>query len=257
MQAASSQSCFIAALLDPEASVPAGVTTMRGSPDVARFDVYRNNVMVSLITALEQKFPVCRMIVGEEFFREMARGYVRHSKPASPLIFLYGDDFPAFIASFAPARQVAYLADVARLEVAWMRAYHAADRTPLDIAEIATVDPEMLAGSRIVPHPSATLLHSNWPAGSIWEAHQHDPVKPLGRSGDEVILVVRPHSEVKVHILPSTDRAFAAALFSGASLSDAAQTGSANEHFDFGRALIGLTSLGTISGLAAVSEGDK
>ena len=32
---------------------------MRGSPDAARFDVYRNNVMVSLIGALEQKFPVC------------------------------------------------------------------------------------------------------------------------------------------------------------------------------------------------------
>ena len=187
MHAASSQSDFVAALLDPAATVPAGVTTMRGSPDAARFDVYRNNVMVSLITALEQKFPVSRKLVGDEFFKEMARGFIRQERPSSPLIFQYGDGFPEFIDGLEAARSVPYLGDVARLEVMWTRAYHAADATPLDIATIAGTDPEVLVGSGVVALPSASLLRSDWPVGSIWEAHQHDPVAsgcPLGRRDD-------------------------------------------------------------------------
>ncbi len=256
MRAASSQAGFIASLVNPRAPVPQGVTTMRGRPDAARFDVYRNNVMVSLIAALEQKFPVSRKIVGDEFFREMARKHVRRTKPLSPLMFEYGDDFPDFIAMLDAAASVRYLVDVARLEVLWTRAYHAADRTPIDIAAIASVAPEVLASSRIIAHPAAAFLHSNWPAGSIWEAHQTDPVAPLSRSGGEMVLVVRPYAEVKVHILPPVDRAFATALFSGASLADAAQAAGRDAQFDFGRALVGLVSLGAICGLEHVSEGD-
>ena len=257
MQATTSQSDFVASLLDPAAAAPAGVTTMRGSPDAARFDVYRNNVMVSLIGALEQKFPVCRQIVGEEFFRDMARLFVRQTKPSSPLIFLYGDDFPTFIDGFEPARPVPYLGDAARLEVAWMRAYHAADGTPLDIAAIAAIGPEKLAASRIVLHPSASLLRSRWPVGSIWEAHQHKPVAKIGRSSAETVLVVRPGAEVNVHIAPPSDRTFAEALFAGATLGDAAQAGGLDGDFDFGRALVGLASLGIISGLQPASESDN
>ena len=256
MQPATSQSDFVAALLDPAEAVPSGVTTMRGSPDAARFDVYRNNVMVSLIGALEQKFPVCRLIVGDDFFRDMARSHVRRARPTSPLIMLYGDDFPAFIDGYEPARSVAYLGDVARLEVSWMRAYHAADQDALDIAAIAATDPEVLAASRIVPHASAALLLSRWPVGSIWEAHQHEPVAKLARSGAETVLIVRPQAEVKVHILPPSDRAFAEALFAGAALGDAALAGGVNEDFDFGRALIGLASLGMIARLEAASKSE-
>ncbi len=249
MQTVFRQRDFVASLLDASAALPGGVTTKRGSPDAARFDVYRNNVIASLIAALEQKFPVCRKIVGAEFFSEMARAYVRQARPASPLIFLYGDDFPDFIGGLDAARTVRYLADVARLEVLWLRAYHAADRTPLDIAAIAAVDPEVLALSRIVPHPSSAILHSDWPAASIWEAHQHDPVSRLSRGGAETMLVARPDAEVRIHILPPEDRAFAALLFAGETLADAAEVGSADARFDFGRALVGLASLGAICGL--------
>ena len=256
MQAACSQADFAAALLDPAAAVPDGVTTMRGIPDARRFDVYRNNVMVSLIGALEQKFPVCRLIVGDDFFRDMARSHVRQARPASPLIFRYGDDLPGFIDGYEPARPVAYLGDVARLEVSWMRAYHAADQDALDIAAIAATDPEVLAASRTVKHASASLLCSRWPVGSIWEAHQHEPVAKLARSGAETVLVVRPQAEVKVHILPAGDRAFAVALFAGETLGDAARAASVDEGFDFGRALVGLISLGAIAGLEAASESE-
>ncbi len=257
MSAASSQSEFAAALLDPAATLPAGVTTMRGSADAARFDVYRNNVMVSLITALEQKFPVSRKLVGDAFFKQMARGFIRQERPRSPLIFQYGDGFPEFIDDLETTRGVPYLGDVARLEVLWMRAYHAADATPLDIAAIAGTDPEILVGSGIVPMPSASLLRSDWPVGSIWAAHQQDPVASVAHSGPETILVLRPQADVRVHIVPPQDGNFAATLFAGKSLGGAAQAASHDASFDFGSALVGLVSLGTVLRLQPISEGDN
>ncbi len=256
MQAATGQDEFVTSLFDPAGPLPAGVTTCRGEPDAARFDVYRNNVMVSLIGALEQKFPVTRRLVGDQFFRDMARAHIRITRPTSPLIFEYGDDFPDFVAAFETAASLPYLGDVARLEALWVRAYHAADAVPLGPAEIVSIEPETLASSRIVPHPSASLLRSPWPAGSIWEAHQHETVGSLSRSGPETILVMRPDAEVALHILPPHDASFAAALFAGESLADAAQAAARDDGFDFGRALIGLASLGAIVRLQPVPESD-
>ena len=57
-------------------------------------------------------------IVGEEFFAAMARAFVTEQPPCTPLLATYGDQLAAFIAAFEPAREIAYLADVARLEAA-------------------------------------------------------------------------------------------------------------------------------------------
>ena len=55
MRATVTQQQFAAALLEPR-TTPTGITTARGTPDPARFAVYRNNVIASLGKALEQKF---------------------------------------------------------------------------------------------------------------------------------------------------------------------------------------------------------
>src|SRR4051794_33123660 len=124
------QQAFAAALTDPAAPAPAGLTTARGSSDPKRFAVYRNNVVAGLGKALETRFPVALSLVGAEFFRGMARAFIEAHRPRLPLIAEYGDELPAFIEGFAAAASVPYLADVARLEALWSRAYHAADAMP-------------------------------------------------------------------------------------------------------------------------------
>jgi hypothetical protein len=254
MPPVTSQAEFAACLFDPSAAIPAGVTTKRGEPDPRRFDVYRNNFRVALVGALEQRFPVTRRLVGDDFFRGMARAFTDVSKPASPLMFEYGDDFPDFIVAFDPARPVPYLGDVAQLEMLWTRAYHAADTAPLGLAELAGIAPDLLPSARLVPHPAASVLHSQWPVGSMWEAHQRDPVAALAKSAPETILVVRPDTEVKVHVLPPQDGSFAAALFSGRTLETAAEIAAGDERFAFGEAIVGLVSLGAFQSLGPFAE---
>ena len=65
-----SQTTFQAAMLDPAAPVPTGLVNPDGAAASKRFDVYRNNVAVSLSDALEAAFPVVRKLVGDEFFRQ-------------------------------------------------------------------------------------------------------------------------------------------------------------------------------------------
>ena len=43
---------FARALLDPSAGVPAGLLRPDGAPAARRFDIYRNNVVASLVDAL-------------------------------------------------------------------------------------------------------------------------------------------------------------------------------------------------------------
>ena len=88
----------------PRRPVPAVVAGPRGKAATQRYDVYRNNVTVSLIDALAAVFPATRRITGPDFFRAMARFHVRATPPTSPLLFEYGRDFPDFIAGYEHAR---------------------------------------------------------------------------------------------------------------------------------------------------------
>ena len=122
---------FSAALLDPAHPVPEGLITPDGSPATRRYAIYRNNVTVGLTEALEAGFPVIRKIVGERFFQAMAVVFVRNHPPTSPILAGYGAEMPGFLRGFEPVQHLKYLPDVARLELALRRAYHAGDAAPV------------------------------------------------------------------------------------------------------------------------------
>src|SRR5215217_522878 len=64
---------FAAALLDPDRATPAAAAGPNGKAARKRYNVYRNNVTVSLIDALAAVFPATMRITGTDFFRAMAR----------------------------------------------------------------------------------------------------------------------------------------------------------------------------------------
>ncbi|GHA16909.1 DUF2063 domain-containing protein [Devosia pacifica] len=237
---------FAAAIANPDLPPPRGLSSVAGANDPLRFAVYRNNVHVSLVSALLKGFPVVAALVGEPFFKAMARAYVAENRPRSPVLLHYGDGFAAFIASFPPAQKLAYLPDVARLEYAWRQAYHAADRPPLTLAHLSGIPSETLPEQSFAPHPAAALIASSSPIGAIWSAHQQTPPAPLDTGAAQSVLVTRPHHEVRLTVLPPHDYAFARALLDGASIGDAAARNEAPE-FDPGTALVGLIGAGAFA----------
>jgi hypothetical protein len=238
---------FAEALTDPARPPPPGTLGREGRPDARRFAVYRNNVAVGLIGALEKRYPVTRRLVGDEFFRGLARAFIAGNKPSSAVLIHYGAGFADFIESFEPAREIPYLPDVARLENAWVEAYHAAEAKPLGLDDLAAIDPERLGEIIFSFHPAVRLLRLAHPAASIWAGHQ-GPGEPRApeRWVPEDVLIARPDADVAVRILPDGGRAFAAALMAGGSLAEAAAP-LADQGVDPGPHLVGLIEAGAVT----------
>jgi hypothetical protein len=223
---------FAAALLDAGRVVPPGLRAWNGSDPAARFAVHRNNVVVSLTQALADGFPVVQQLVGDEFFAAMARVYACTYPPRSPVLAEYGDGFGDWIADFEPAASLPYLPDMARLERARVRAFHAADALPLS-AEALTrhlAAPQQLARARLGLHPSLAVVRSAWGVASLWAAHQSDDPAAIGTvqlDQAESALVLREGDDVLVLPVPQATAAFIQTLAAGCSLGDAAATASA------------------------------
>jgi hypothetical protein len=159
---------FARALLDPDIATPTVIAGPKSKAAVKRYNVYRNNVTVSLINALAAAFPATLRITGVDFFRAMARFYVRATPPTSPLLFAYGRDFPDFIERYEYAQSVPWLADVARIERAWLDAYHTADVQPLKPYELAAIPSDRLPNTVLEPHPATRVIRSRFSAVTVF-----------------------------------------------------------------------------------------
>ena len=255
---------FAGALLVPTVPVPSGLTRSDGRSSARRFNVYRNNVVVGLAEALSANYPATRRIVGDEFFAAMARSYVGAHPPRSPMMFDYGVDFPDFVTGFEPADCVPYLADVARLERAWLEAYHAADASPLDTARLGAPDVAPASEVRLTAHPSLRLVTSEHPIVAIWTMNTRDGEPGPLPAGGELALVVRPGAQVHVIPIDAGTAALVGALATGASVLDATRSAlAAVAGFDLAESLHLLLSAGAFidltpdDDLGAGSSGDR
>lgn len=211
------QATFKAAILDPAAAVPAGIINPDGTAASKRFDVYRNNVAVSLTEALEAAFPVVRKLVGAEFFRAMAGVYLRKHPPETPLMMFYGDAMPGFLARFGPTQSLRYLPDIARIELAMRHAYHAADTTPIAAAALSAIEPAALMGVRLKIAPATQTVISSDPIHGIYRANTDvDASPPVMRP--EAVLITRAGFDPTLHLIDATAAASIDALKAGHSL---------------------------------------
>tara|TARA_R110000787_G_scaffold16622_25_gene50886 strand:+ start:137101 stop:137898 length:798 start_codon:yes stop_codon:yes gene_type:complete len=217
------QAAFAAALPAPHLPAPGFTSGPAQSHADRRFNIYRNNHVSSLIDVLAAGFPVVRALVGDEFFRAMTAEYIRQHPPRTPVLLAYGETFPDFIASFPPAGSLPYLPDMAKLERAMAESLNAGDADPLTINALASIDPAALADQRLILHPSARWVESDWPVISIWQAHQTSGTNPSpdARAGAERAIILRPDLTVDLHRAEPGAYKFYCDLASGSTLGDA------------------------------------
>ncbi|MDQ2695592.1 MAG: DNA-binding domain-containing protein [Pseudomonadota bacterium] len=183
-----------------------------------RLNVYRNNTFISLTEALKAVYPVILRLVGDGFFGYAADQYIRRHPSASGNLHDFGDRWGEFLRGFGPAAGLPYLPDVAALEWAYHRAFHAADHPPLDLAALAAVPVQRHADLTFRLHPSARLLASPYPILRIWQANQPDqddaPPVDLAEGGVR-LLVIRRRLEVTFEPLPEGEWTLLAVLAGG------------------------------------------
>ena len=134
-------------------------------------------------------FATVQALVGEDFFRTMARAYVARTLPMQPVLAEYGVDFPAFVADHAPARGLAYLPDIARLDWALNAALQAPRGTLLGIAD----------GLRVFPQGAGLVVVPAWGPGRLAR-------RPLGVAERDIDRATDRIDGDRVAVLEQPDR---------------------------------------------------
>jgi hypothetical protein len=231
-----------AAMISGDAASLAGLGIVAGTiSPAARIDIYRSNVFGNYRKALAATFPVVRQLVGAAFFNAAIDAYVRAHPSTRGDVNRYGDNLARFLAAYEPARTLAYLPDIARLEWAIDQAAIAADAPPFDLAALAALPEDAHAGLRFVLHSSAQRVESHYPILHIWQVNQPDfegPAEVDLRKGGDSLLVVRGERGVELERLRPGEAALLDGFAAGETLAVAADLATeAEPSFDLQAAL--------------------
>ena len=140
----------------------------------ARLQIYQHNVNANFSGALAGLFPVVKQIVGDAFFQELVRCYVRDVPSRSGDLNQFGEEFSSYIATYSYAADLPYLSDVARLEWCWHMSFHAADSITIDATAFQAIAEEKWPALKFSLSAPVKLLMSPFPLLQIWLAHQDD-----------------------------------------------------------------------------------
>ncbi len=203
-----------------------------------RLAIHRHHIASSLAKVLASTFPTVQALVGADFFRGAARAFVAVELPTQPVLAEYGAGFPGFVATYAPAAGLPYLADVARLDWALNVAFHSPRGACLTAADLAVLPSERLATSSVVLAPGTMLVRSRYPIDLIWAASQPGASEEEVdlRRGPARLLVLRRPDDAGFLVLSAGEAAFVAALEKGRTVEVAAGAAFAADNvFDLSR----------------------
>ncbi len=241
-----SQSLFKTAMMDPNQPVPEGLSDAQDRPAGRRFNVYRNNVAVSLTEAMHTAFPVIAKLLGKQNMDGLSGIFLRAHPPSSPLMMFYGEAFPEFLAGMKQLDHLGFLPDVARLELAMRESYHAADATPINPQDLAGLAIEELLECTVELAPSLRVVRSPWPIYDIWRFNTEENA-PKPEPVPQDVLITRPEFDPAPQPLPIGGADWIEALRLGASFSEAHDCAlKATLDFDLGTPLALLLQSGAI-----------
>lgn len=163
---------------------PAALTWINGEGSLSalsQYTAYRHSVQGGLTKALEEIYPVCQKLVGEDFFAAMALEYIRHNQSISPDLTDYGSNLNQFIASFKPADSLPYFADVAALEWQWHRIFNGVNPVCIGIDSLVSFNPEQQLKLQFKLSDNIGLVQSNYPVHHIWQVNQDE------YEGDDIV----------------------------------------------------------------------
>jgi hypothetical protein len=225
------------------ADVPPG---LRDARDATRFEVYRASFDANLGQALRDTYPVTYRLVGEDYFSQVARAYLRAHPSRSGDIHAFGTEFDAFLAAQDAVEYLPYLPGVARLEWLAHQAFHAADAGPLTLADLTELPGDAQGGLCLLP--CVGLMLSEYPVHRIWQVNQEswtgDAAVNLDEGGVQ-LAIFREGLEIVLLPLDVEAYSLARALLECGSLEAAFEA--ATEGDSLGRALHALIVAGLVA----------
>jgi hypothetical protein len=218
------QAGFAAALFDPAASRQAPGIRASGLSPALRLGFYRTNVFENYRKALRVTYCAVEKLIGPGLFSALAQDYAQRYHSRSGDVGAHGAHFAEFLAKHPVARDLPYLADVARLEWCLEECFNETDPQPLSTERLSAVPPDRCGELRFMLAPSCRLVSSRYPIDRIWQMcqpnDQSDECIDLNAGGVDV-LVRRDGFAVITEPLSAADLAMLTAFASGYNFTEA------------------------------------
>ena len=178
--------------------------------------VHQNTVISGLTNALRLTYSTVDWLVGEDFFDQSALVYLRIHPPDRAQLSEFGQAFPAFLEGYAPAAELAYMADVARFDLA-------VDQVAALSVGGAKRSVDLGGGVVLQLEPSLRVLRLSYPADRLRDAREDDgqSLEDLDMTArDRTYALWRGGAGAMAQVLPLGVAAFLNAVLAGGSAQD-------------------------------------
>lgn len=130
-----------------------------------RLEIYNRQYWFRVLGAFAEDFPGLRTVIGARAFEALSVAYLTANPSRSFTLRNLGSKLAHWLAANpqAAGRRYRLALDVARIEWAFVEAFDSAERTPLTLDQIATLD----AGSRLALQPHLQLIALSYPADDL------------------------------------------------------------------------------------------
>ncbi len=146
-----------------------------------RMDVYRTTARSAHVSALMDSFPVCRAILGDDYFKLLAKSYFMQTPSLSVDMNLYGESFPGHIAMLIGQRkelkELVYIVDLARLEWEYQKAYFAPNAAVFDVDRFQDKCRRLGDRAVLTLQSGISCMSSCFRVFEIWEMHRQDKLE--------------------------------------------------------------------------------
>jgi len=238
---------FLAAVRGETSQVALGASLI--PPDVT-WQIYRRNYLDAHVGALEDTYSTVRSLVGEAFFRVLARQFVGESHSVSGELNDYGNDFAHFLAGSRIIETLPYLEDVARLDWAWLDMLRCPHQGGHWLAQLLALSPD--AWPQATARAAGTIITSAYPLYSIYMlATEGGETVDLSQGAQAILISMS--GQVQVTLLTNAQAACVARWFSGSTLEAALEAGLAiDEQLDISALLCQLAAVGAVHSIESI-----
>jgi hypothetical protein len=192
---------------------------------VARLRAYTGGYPARIAEAVEEAFPALTHVIGHARLHELLGRYLPHVVAGIYNLNDVGGSLPAFVAGDAIAREFPFAPDLAELERAVQRAFHAREKPPFDPAAMAGWTMDEWSSAVLAFQPSVAVVTSKWPIRDIWAARE-TPVEEIDielEGRPDRVLVHRAEFQVVCESISDDEAAALRVLLAGTTLGHMAE----------------------------------
>jgi hypothetical protein len=134
---------------------------------VERLEIYREQFWLRHTSSLVEDFPGVSGILGQAAWATLIESYLEAHPPSSFTLRDLGLRFPEYIESQSALEHHRLCCDMARLELAYLEIFDAADAPPISPEALAGISDDGWQRVRIAFHPALRLLKTEYPVAPL------------------------------------------------------------------------------------------